>query len=193
MADHLSQNPYASDLDITTPKGRELYRAATKGLKNTKYNLSDKDAEDFFTHVKDTSEKFCWGPVVNYIPVQWNDDGTVKVTKSLFQIKDAITLDEVVIAANFLWAGHEKMMNINSDGLTADITQKRIRSTMIANWIKNSLDDRAIQELSAYSAKYTYIGFGGNEIADGVVMLKVLFDLNPFPREKYPEIGRAHV
>ena len=131
------QNSDRSDLDITTHEGRELYRTATKWLKN-KYKFSEKNVEDFSTDVKETSEKFCWGPVVNDIPVKWNNDGTVMITKSLFQVEEAISLKEVMEAADLLWTDNDKTMYIKTDGITLEMSQKRIRSTMIAHWINNS-------------------------------------------------------
>ena len=175
-------NPYAFNIDLKEKIGSSLFLSATKGLDDDdKISLSVDTAVDFKAEVDRSAADFCWGTVCSDISIGGGN------SKDLLEQYNELTLLHVKAHADATWGcttNDNKIPRPGGGGLSDEAKQRRIRSTMMAKWIRNSLtkDDQKILDLKKRVFQYKHDVKKTIE-EDGPLMLKLIYDrINPSTR-----------
>ena len=175
-------NPYAFSIDLKEKIGSSLFLRATQGLDDDdKISLSIDTAVDFKAEVDRAAADFCWGTVCSDTSIGGGD------SKDLLEQYNELTLLHVKAHADATWgcsSNDNKIPRPSGGSLSDEAKQRRIRSTMMAKWIRNPLtkDDQKILDLKKKVFQYKHEVKKTIE-EDGPLMLKLIYDrINPSTR-----------
>lgn len=182
----VTTNPYKIDMDLSTVEGRKLFGKATEGLEE-KYDLDPKNAKAFIDDVETASKKFCWGPVFCSMYVDKDD---TKVTAHMFKDMAKLTTDHVLLNAYATWTtGIFDTRRVDDNCQFDFLLQRRVRSSMIAMWLQESLTRAALKKVMLKRALFEFENSDGTVEMDGPLMFKVIYDMiNPSTRAGYVSI-----
>lgn len=165
-----------------------MFKTATQGLEE-KYDLSLKNAKSFLDDVEEASSKFYWGPVFCKMYTEPND---ISVTKHMITDMPTINLEQVMTNARVTWTkGDLQTTSVDDSEANPDFLQRRIRASMIGEWLLASITKAAKKKLMQKKKFYQYQNTDGDIENDGPTMFKILYDLaNPTTRAGYIEIKK---
>ena len=175
-------NPFAFKIDLKDKIGNSLFVQATKGVdKENRISLSISTAQKFKDQVDRAAADFCWGTVVSDIKNAYGN------SKDLLNKYKDLTLQDVKTHADVTWncRAHDNVITpFTGSRITADAKERRIRSTMLAKWIRKSLNDSDQKTLDLKKKHFQYKHATKKTIEeDGPLMLKLIYDrINPSTR-----------
>ena len=174
-------NPFAVDIDLSKSESIKLFKTATEGLsKEKQYNGNKENGRAFKSAAQEACNDFCWGEICTSIPVTIN--GTNE-NLNIFDDYHKLTLDDVVASAKATWTEGADTHTIDTQSIEAVTIQRRIRSSMMAKWIKKSLNDDGMLTLKVHKDENEFKDSKGAIECDGPVMLRVLLeDIEPAVR-----------
>lgn len=184
-----SINLYDADILPGTKMGRDLYMKATESVSEDKrLDFSADNALTVKFKLESASHEFCWNKIIN-IPRTYAQDGTGSNFIDLLRNPERISDDEVRFSAAVTWANPNfltrqtsiTVLKIDPLNVEADrvVHQRRVRSEMVAKWLKNNFSEASIKSLALRSEQYLWIipaEDGGGFHYDGPTMLKLILD-----------------
>lgn len=180
----LTLNPFASPIDLTTAGGQKTFTRATAGS-SEKFSLTNDptNAENFKQLIDEACKRYCWGPAIDDIPVEWDMNGNVTRTVNIMKDFRSITLAELVIATGQRF-DCEFADNVHDFRIvnTADPAENlaRFRSVLVGEWILNSLSDDGRKTLRNNAKYFEYKNTDGSIVNDGAtILLLVLQKIMP--------------
>ena len=174
-------NPFATTIDLTDKVGLSLFNKATEGLgKDFKFNLSQETARKTVEAIEQANQAYFWGHVCFKINAAKDSSNYDLVTQY-----DKLTLDDVILHSKNIWgSGSGYDIPDATSTLTQEVIQKRIRSSIIAKWLVNSMTPEAFKDIMLDKDKFQFRRLSNGQIEnDGIIILKlILTKINPSTR-----------
>ena len=122
---------------MTTDRGFKLWEKATKGLPDDElYDLSQGKIKEFKAAVDEACNKFHWGTIIQAVPIEHDEHGAVSETASLLRDLTRVALNIIKGNAEQIWGNNDGDHVIDAAEADPVVLQERVRSSMVAAWIK---------------------------------------------------------
>ena len=147
-------NPFAMDIDLSKRESIKLFNTATEGLsKEKQYDGNKENGRAFKVAAQEACNDFCWGEICTLIQATINGNTE---NFNIFDDYHKLNLDDVITSAKKTWTEGADTHTINNQTTDADTIQRRIRSSMMAKWIKKSLNDDGMLTLKVHKDEYEF-------------------------------------
>jgi len=151
-----------------TKRSRDLYDKVSEGLpSNERYELKHNTALKYLQLLRRKSDDYSWGSILNNID-------TADGPKSLLWNYREISLEDVMKEAEACWEPNHTVQPTTDP----DRIQERMIRQMIGNWVRNSLQSTAYDQLELKHKTYGYFRESDSKyIYDGPTMIKLELDI----------------
>ena len=187
-----TENPTQGDFNPGTKAGEAIFKLKSKGPSDDKrIGFERKNAQQFRRLLQAKESTF--GSVVTNVPIEFDAAGAVTERKNLIEEYACIPLEALQRAAHkrfgtalahnapipqapFLKTALDPSNNANDKTTFYD----RVHSHVVAEWLKNTLDDASYATLLLKKKHFCFTDANGAQSFDGPTMLKlVLTKLDP--------------
>lgn len=175
--------PFELTLNPATPDGRKMFTQATSNLPagEKRIDVNPQNSIAFMTQVKDDAAAFSWGKLVHAIPVSSTH------TFSIIRENRKLKLDDVKKSALITFgdrnANHASPIPVTltveknepwNDPNHEVTYERRMRSKVIANRLRNILTKSSWYALMARKTDFSWTCSDGEVLYDGPTMLYML-------------------
>ena len=181
-----TENPTQGDFNPGTKSGEAIFKMKTKGLPDDKrINFDKKNAPQFRRLLQAKGPTF--GATVTSIPVEFDARGNVTKRKNLISEYPCIELDTLKRAAHSRFGTAlangapipaapwtKRQLNPATSANDKAAFYEKVHSHVIAEWLKNVLDEISYASLLLKKKEFTFTSQDGTESYDGLVMLKLV-------------------
>ena len=185
-------HPFQGDIFPGTSAGAKLFDRATSGPDEDKrLTLDLDDAIEIKSRLLKAQQDFAWSTLTT-VPTNYASDGTPSNFVDLVLNPEAVALSDVQFSAAVTWSKSNidfsnrtcstmEVSKIAPSTVDADRPQfqRRVRSEMIAAWVRNNFQESALDSLELQSSKYRWsvrLDEGGGVRLDGPTMIKLILD-----------------
>lgn len=179
-------NPHIGNFNPGTDTGRKIFNEKTKGLPEAdRLALSKSNSAQIQRYFKAREQYLS---ILSAIPIEWNNDGSVKTTASLLSQSYMISLQDVQREAHKRFGNvlapadpipstpfSLREINPGSDEADKATFYDRVHSNVAVELIKNCLTPMGYEDLMLQKEKFTFKGRGIIEL-DGPTMLYLLYE-----------------
>ena len=169
-------NPYAQAIDLSSKHGLTLFLNMTKGLPDaSRYDLSlvDKKKRVYWSSITSDCAQFDFRPVLTVPDARGN-------ATDLLEKHADLELEDVVKEGNTLWG----VLDVASDHITKDtnvltkqIYQKRIRASAMGQYLLNTLTPEARTRINIHKNQFTYSYKDGRPDVHGPTILFLIAEI----------------